>query len=103
MMESDEFCSDCGDVLFEDGEYCLECDEGPFCSSCMSFHEDEAHSPHCYGCGVKLEIDPPCPVCHHEFCECCISTHVEQCQQKEDIRLGVQPTLYHFMFQDGVI
>lgn len=97
-----EFCEACGDELFDDGEFCFDCDEGPFCFDCLSRHEDDVHSPHCHACGVKLEVDPPCPICHNEFCEGCISTHVELCQRKEDIHIGLQPTLYHFIFQDGL-
>lgn len=102
-VEDHEFCEDCGDELFSDGEFCFICDDGPFCVCCMGDHENHAHAPKCRACGKELEIDPPCPICHREFCEGCISTHVELCRQNEDIHMGLQPTLYHFMFQDGLI
>lgn len=95
------FCEECGsEMLREDVEYCSECGES-FCSSCIDEHELEDHNQHCYSCKKKLEIDPPCPICHHEFCEGCISTHVGLCRADEDIHLGIQPTLYAFVFEDG--
>lgn len=102
MIDEHEHCAGCGDDLFDDGEDCLICDEGPFCWDCLKDHEADEHTPKCHACGVKLEVDPPCPICHQEFCEGCISGHVALCQQKEDIHTGVQPTLYSFIFEDGL-
>lgn len=102
--EEHEYCADCGDDLDfdDDGDYCWECGDGPFCSSCLLDHEENVHPPKCTACGKVLEIDPPCPICHREFCDDCVSGHVRLCQANEDRHLGLQPTLFHFIFEDGL-
>lgn len=104
FYEEPEYCEGCGDDIFEDDfdTECAVCGDGHFCDSCIDEHMEEEHSPKCRACGVKLEVDPPCPICCQQFCDNCIGGHMALCQANEDTHTGVQPTLFRFIFEDGL-
>ena len=45
MSEQLEMCADCGELTgragkHDDSLYCVVCDAGPFCETCMEVHDD---------------------------------------------------------------